>query len=209
MKTTKNQPESTTHPILLMGTRNGDIIEATIVQTFTGVRTERPNPSNPNQISVNVLGSNANLFFEESDDSENTSDEEGGGPVIKKTEKINKEPEGTIALKYSLCTKHHSGPVKSVGFNDTYKKKVIFALHPHHYLLLTMGEDQRLCAWDLEKFRLVFGQNWGILATAMKYTPNGEHLVLGLQNGLVMIAKSKIKSQKSGKFNESKDCSLT
>jgi WD40 repeat protein len=102
--------------------------------------------------------------------------------------------------RYNLFLRNHC----SQSINNQSQKRVFFALHPRFDILLSLGEDQNLFLWDTEKNKIITSKVLGYIAhpTAVKFNKDGDIIVIGFSDGLVIFLDSKIIKSNQGKNDE-------
>jgi hypothetical protein len=200
--------EGITKPLLLIGTRNGDIMEAAVSQTVTtkiNLSVKEKKVGIPHTMSLNELS--------DIDHSIDSSDQEEA-PTLTQIEK-KKPAENEMSLSFSLYMRNHSGTIPT--HINNYKKRIFYTLHPLYNLMFTVGEDQNLCLWDIEKCELVTMKNLGVMLpalklsqegdlmpTAVKLSPDGDLIIIGFISGIIIALDSKMNANPFGKVSESK-----
>lgn len=58
--------------------------------------------------------------------------------------------------------------------------------------MVSVGDDESLRLWDLEKNTLIWKKHLGKKATAIAYSPNGDFLVLGMADGHIIVMDAKL-----------------
>ena len=194
---------------MILGTRNGDILEG-VIQVGALMRTSEA-PTTHKLSQENLSQSSSEEDEEEKEDQERGDQPEETPEVVlsrksldyDKSPSVKKEGDRTknlIEVSYSLFLRNHSGAAANA---KNYKKKLIFAVHPHLSILITIGEDQRMCVWDTKNFRLLKSHDTGFGVTAIKFVPdNGDMLALGLANCRILIIDSKFVVNNFGQVNE-------
>lgn len=206
------QKDSSVSPLILIGTRNGDIIEGSlqmllddydnegfIKKTNQGGVTSGAAQKEEGEVSENNSELDEDDEEDEADRPRMQSKDFDRSPSVRRDKDASLYP---LDLKSILYLRNHSGPV-SASTAINYKKKVIFAIHPIYPIMITIGEDQRLCVWDTERFELLKSQDAGYNVTALKFIPdNGDMLALGFVTGRITIVNSKFIPNAHGSFNE-------
>ena len=65
--------------------------------------------------------------------------------------------------------------------------KIFFSLHPTQPILASVGDDQQLLIWNSEA-NCILGQKYlKQRATCCKFSPDGDILVIGFQNGQITL----------------------
>ncbi len=90
------------------------------------------------------------------------------------------------------------------SFSSYSHKKVHIALCPIQPIMFSIGEDSALFIWDTEKNSLLDLRELPFRPTAIKFSPDGNLLVVGFINGMVWILDAKIDRNIFGKLGESK-----
>ena len=75
-------------------------------------------------------------------------------------------------------------------------------MHPTHPVMVTVGDDQKLMIWDTQNNVLLLVRNLGMSPSAVKFSPDGELLVIGYQVSMVMVLDSKMQRNPLGKASE-------
>ena len=52
-------------------------------------------------------------------------------------------------------------------------------MHPTYPIMVSVGEDQNLIIWNTEDNILLFVKSLGMTPTAIKFSPDGDLLVIG------------------------------
>lgn len=69
--------------------------------------------------------------------------------------------------------------------------------------MVSVGEDQNLNLWDLDSNQILLVKFLGVTPSAIKFSNDGDILVIGFVNGSIMVLDSKIVKNVNGKFGES------
>ena len=79
-------------------------------------------------------------------------------------------------------------------------KKIKITMHPKCDIFASIGEDKYLKCWNFVSKKPIFLKELTHFPTACKFSPDGEHLVIGFKNGTLQVYKPKIKkdSDKTG-----------
>lgn len=84
-------------------------------------------------------------------------------------------------------------------------KQIYITSHPYYPFFLSAGEDGNMVLWDNEKNQIFKNFKVEKNVSAVKISPKGNFLVVGLEDGGVMLAEIKIeKVLYANKNNESK-----
>lgn len=189
----------------MLGTRNGYIIEAAVTQLN---KKSKKNLEKKIQISLNRAKAAAYRAsmpeFDPEEDSSSASEDEGKTHLNRF--QFEKHVTSKMSLDYTLYLSSHSGTLPSISKN--YQQKVLYALHPKLDIMFTVGEDQYLCVWDIEKCTLLKQVKQDMkdsTPTALKITtmPDGEILAIGFSNGTVYILDAKMTANPLGKYQNS------
>mgnify|MGYP000848290117 FL=1 len=102
--------------------------------------------------------------------------------------------------KYNLYMRNHCS---QLGGQQLHKR-LFFTLHPRFDILLSLGEDQNLFLWDTEKNKIITSKVLGYVAhpTCAKFNRDGDIIVVGFSDGLVIFLDSKIIKSNQGKNDE-------
>ena len=83
------------------------------------------------------------------------------------------------------------------------KSKALFAHHPKYEVSATLGEDQVVIFWDCDRRKLLHMNELGldrkIKPTVLKFSSNGDYLIIGFSDGLLVFLDSKISKAMQGK----------
>lgn len=200
------QKEPSNFATMLVGTRNGDMFEASL----QFVSESKPGEIAARKKSTPAEGDEEGSLSSEESEKDQTEEQYPSkkGLEYEKIANVKKEKEiqgKILEVNYNYWKqplRNHSGPVSP---NINSKKKLIFAMHPVYPIMITVGEDQRLCVWDTERFKLMKSQDWGLAVTAIRFIPdNGDMLALGLVNGRITIIESKFLLNQFGSMDERK-----
>ena len=137
---------------------------------------------------------------EESEEEEEEDSEEEGSNAEKK---ISMRLDG-LSYNCSLYFRSHCAQVfNTTSQTNFFNKKVYFDLHPFYPIMVSIGEDQALTLWDIELDKQILVKHLGLTPTAIKFSTDGDLLVIGSDNGNVLILDSKITKNSHGKLNDS------
>ena len=181
-------------PIILLGTRNGDILEAAVNQTFSGLKSVQESKAYGTRIAISIPTEQDELDDEENEGiqgSDSSSEDESSMPSLKSA------MEGTLSLSFATYLRSHSGKVSNS--TQKYNQRVMFALHPYSQIMFTVGEDQHICLWDIEKSKLLLISNQNLTPSTLKLSSNAEILAVGFTNGTVVLLDAKIENNIGGK----------
>lgn len=138
----------------------------------------------------------------EEDDSENEDNASYLNVFQKKknyTDQIN-----SFKFSYNLYLRSHCSQIVNSQNQKNYtNKKIHIALHPYFPIMVTTGEDNVLYIWDTEKNQILTSKEYKFKPTAIKFSPDGNLLVIGFINGTLLILDSKIDKSIHGKLSES------
>ena len=202
-------------PKLLLGTRNGDIIESSFTldlkvllqqnqttQNRGNLQQQQQQPTMTSQQTQLQQGLNPRA----SNDNENSGDEESSDE--EEQQKIVAELWGQSEsgfrflhqdyLRFHQAQNTGMSGIKSL-YENLYNKKVYFALHPRDNILVTVGEDNNLFMHSLDQNELLAVLNFERTPTALRFSPNGEILIIGFQNGDLNVYESRSSLQKPKK----------
>jgi WD40 repeat protein len=160
--------DRTSECYLLIGTRNGDILEVKLEPTI-----------------IDTL------------DDESETEGVGNDPLDNQLiiEKIDYE------WNNELLARNHSVqlPINSNRPFDSLKhKKVNIALHPELSIMVTSGSDQQIFFWDTEDYKPFYSNSYRKTPTCIKFTPDGNLLVIGFEHGAIEICGAQMKRQITG-----------
>ena len=82
------------------------------------------------------------------------------------------------------------------------QKKIIACLYPLYGILASVGNDETLMFWDINKKTCLTSKNLGTQATCLDFSPDGRHLAIGLNNGVFMVLESYIERLSYGTYLE-------
>ena len=189
--------------MILFGTRNGYIIEGAVDRGT--IKTKQVSEKKIH-VSINktkiVAYTTSMTDMDQTEEvvAENSSEDEEESPEYK-VDKKNERPR--ISLNFTFYLTNHSGAPLTVAKN--YQQKVLYVLHPKLNIMFSIGEDQYLCIWDIEKCTLlkqVRQDIKDITPTALKITPDGDILAIGFNNGVVLLYECKVTANPVGKYSE-------
>ncbi|EGR29518.1 PH domain protein [Ichthyophthirius multifiliis] len=173
-------------PTILIGTRNGSILEATfeLDQSVLKKASSDDYHTKPGAIiRVNTL----NLQFQNTQAS------------IVVNNKIHKQK--LIYMKTFLIKKQKTKNKQKYLFIKQ-KKQIYFTLHPEEPIMVTVGEDGNLFMFDIKTNKSLIQQFLSKTPSAIKFSPDGSLLVIGFVCGTIRIFDSKISKNKMGKLAE-------
>ncbi|KAL4497254.1 hypothetical protein ABPG72_011189 [Tetrahymena utriculariae] len=176
------------YPIILIGTRNGDILEASFTLEYQGTK---------KQVNVQNKMSYGEQSASSSESSSASSDEDED---IKNSNSRKGDHYGqteSFKFSYEICMRNSSSQRFTSKQNT---KKLFFSLHPFENLMATVGEDQQLTLIDFEQNKLMISKNLeeGV-PTTVRFSPNGNLFVIGFNNGILKLYFIETGSSKSSK----------
>ncbi|CAD8183513.1 unnamed protein product [Paramecium pentaurelia] len=175
--------ESHNLSVMLVGTRNGDILEAAFQVESQGLKLQQIRKQESH-----------------SDDEHSNSHDSSGSEQQQRQHYTTTE---TLKFNYSIYMRSHQSQIfDSKQQIDFFNKKMFITLHPTQPIMVSMGEDQKLILWDTENNSLLLVKNMGMTPTAIRLSPDGDLLVIGFQNSMVVIMDSKIQKNTMGKVSE-------
>ena len=196
-------------PKVLLGTRNGDILEATI--TYDGsIRMKSKSASS------NYLKNAVNNIMDQKEDedlSDGVEEDDYASTRFKSSKGLNRittvsKPPASEKPSFKLSNYlrfHCSQFMNPQVQNNFFNKKVYIALHPSIPIMVSVAEDQNLFVWSTEKNKLLQVTALPYIPTAVKFTPEkGEILVIGFINGALLFLDSNYSKNPLGKVGESK-----
>lgn len=154
----KKSPGSNEPVTILAGVRIGDVVECSL--TF-----------NEDYVTSDLINSNPKLTKEQKIlELQKLYENEGNNEV----------PEYNISFE-CIVTGHSSLQLSQ------NKKKIITCLHPKEGVLVSVGNDQTLMLWDVNKDTCLVSKNLGHQATCLDFSPDGFYIAVGLQNGVFLL----------------------
>ena len=115
------------------------------------------------------------------------------------TDKIN-----SFKFSYNLYLRNHCSQIVNSQNQKNYtNKKIHIALHPFFPIMVSVGEDNVLYIWDTDKNQILSSKEYKNKPTAIKFSPDGNLLVIGFITGTLLILDSKIDKSIHGKVSES------
>lgn len=82
------------------------------------------------------------------------------------------------------------------------QKKIITSLYPLYGILASVGNDETLMLWDINKTESIISKNLGTQATCLDFSPDGKYLAVGLVNGVFLLLESHIERMNFGTYIE-------
>jgi len=82
------------------------------------------------------------------------------------------------------------------------QKKIITCLYPLFGILASVGNDETLMLWDINKNECIVTKNLGTQATCLDFSPDGKFLAIGLVNGVFLLLESHIERMNFGTYLE-------
>ena len=68
--------------------------------------------------------------------------------------------------------------------------------------MASVGNDETLMFWDINKAACIISKNLGTQATCLDFSPDGRYLAVGLVNGVFLILESYIERLNFGTYME-------
>lgn len=66
--------------------------------------------------------------------------------------------------------------------------------------MASVGDDETLRFWDLDKKQLILSKSLGTQASCLTFSPDSSFLVVGLVNGVMLVLESKIEKLNFGTY---------
>jgi WD40 repeat protein len=87
------------------------------------------------------------------------------------------------------------------------KGKALLAHHPRYEVVATLGEDQVVMFWDCERRKLLHMNELGLdrestKPTVLRFSYNGDYLIIGFSDGLLVFLDSKISRNMQSRGDE-------
>lgn len=82
------------------------------------------------------------------------------------------------------------------------QKKTFAAVYPLYPIMASVGDDETLRFWDMEKKQLILSKSLGTQASCLAFSPDSSFLVVGLINGVMLVLESKIEKLNFGSYLE-------
>ncbi|EGR31153.1 hypothetical protein IMG5_116830 [Ichthyophthirius multifiliis] len=176
----------TVYPILLLGTRNGDIFEASFTLEYQGSKKQTDQKQNYQEMSSSSQAS-----------SNSSNEEEDTNKIISQKKGENYGQTENFRFNYDIYLRFHSSQKFSLKQSN---KKISISIHPSEKLMLSVGEDQQLSMFDCENNLLIYQQylDQGT-PSVVKFSPDGEYIIIGFTNGIIIIFSIQILQNKFSK----------
>lgn len=68
--------------------------------------------------------------------------------------------------------------------------------------MASVGNDETLMIWDIDKNETIVSKNLGTQATCLDFSPDGNYLAIGLANGVFLLLSAKIEKLNFGTYME-------
>ena len=75
-------------------------------------------------------------------------------------------------------------------------------MYPMYGILASVGNDETLMIWDVNKNTSLVSKNLGTQATCLDFSPDGRFLAVGLVNGVFLLLESHIERMNFGTYME-------
>jgi len=186
--------EKLNKPRILLGTRNGDIIEAIVTQNFSGIRSISDTSQTLPSSRIGVTLASLQDIENESANADSTNASINDWELNSRS-----DLEGILSLSFISYLKNHSGIAVNEKTSE-YQQRVLFAVHPFSPVIYTIGENQDLYLWHIEHLKLLTAKNLGRVATVIRLSPNGDILAIGFTDGSVLLLDAKLQ-EKSANSN--------
>lgn len=192
-KAEKTETRNYKKPMILLGTRNGFILEAIVDQGTVKIKKQSEKKVHVSINKTKIVAYTTSLTEVEPEDdhpSETSSSEEEDEHYSRYKQNQTRQIQNRLSLTFELRLSAHSGTPLASSRN--YHQKVLYALHPNLDILFTTGEDQLLCIWDIEKNVLLRQMRLEYSPTTLKYCEAAEILAVGFSNGTVYLLDGKM-----------------
>lgn len=75
-------------------------------------------------------------------------------------------------------------------------------MNPLLPVMASVGDDETLRFWDLNKKQIIVSKYLGTQATCIQFSPDGSYLVVGLINGVMLVLEAKVEKLNFGTYME-------
>ena len=75
-------------------------------------------------------------------------------------------------------------------------------MNPLYAIMASVGDDETLRFWDINKKQIVMSKNLGTQATSLAFSPDGTSLIIGLINGVLLVLESRVEKLAFGTYME-------
>ena len=75
-------------------------------------------------------------------------------------------------------------------------------MNPLYAVMASVGDDETLRFWDINKKQLIICKCLGTQATCLAFSPDGTYLTIGLINGVLLILESRVEKLNFGTYME-------
>ena len=82
------------------------------------------------------------------------------------------------------------------------QKKVQCIVNPLLPVMASVGDDETLRFWDLNKKQIIVSKYLGTQATSIQFSPDGSYLIVGLINGVMLVLEAKVEKLNFGTYME-------
>jgi WD40 repeat protein len=75
-------------------------------------------------------------------------------------------------------------------------------MNPLFAVMASVGDDETLRFWDINKKQLIVSKCLGTQATSLAFSPDGTFLIVGLINGVLLVLESRVEKLNFGTYME-------
>ena len=106
-------------------------------------------------------------------------------------------PEPQLKLEFFTYVSAHS----SLNMSQN-QKKISCVVMPTNSVLASVGDDETLRLWDLQKKQIIVSKYLGAQATSLAFSPDSSYLIVGLLNGVLLVLEARIGKLNFGSYME-------